>query len=109
MRMLSWMSGVTREDRIRNEHIRGSIDVTSIVDKMRENRLRWFGHVMRREELEAIRTVIAMNVEGRRGRGRPKKRWKDANECDMRTADVSVDDVGDRVKWKFRIRMGDPK
>lgn len=28
MRMLKWMSGVTREGRIRNEHIRGSIGVT---------------------------------------------------------------------------------
>jgi len=41
MRMLRWMmSVVTREDRIRNEYIRGSIGVASIVDKMRENMLR---------------------------------------------------------------------
>jgi hypothetical protein len=38
MRMLRWMSGVTREDRIRNEYVRGSIDVASIVDKMRGNK-----------------------------------------------------------------------
>lgn len=107
--MLSWMSGVTREDRIRNEHIRGSIGVASIVDKMTENRLRLFSHGMRKEESKAVRTVIEMNVEGRRDRGRPKKRWRDAIECDLRTADVSVEDVGDRVKWKLRIRMADPK
>jgi len=46
MRTLRWMSGVTREDRIRNEYVRGCIGVSSIVDKTRENRLRWFGHVM---------------------------------------------------------------
>ena len=40
MRMLRWMSGFTREDKIRNEYIRSSIWVASIVDKMRENRLR---------------------------------------------------------------------
>jgi len=34
------MSGVTREDRIRNKYVRGSICVVSIVEKMRENRLR---------------------------------------------------------------------
>jgi len=48
MRMLKWMSGVTREDRIRNEYVRGSIGVASIVAKMRENRLG--GLVMLREE-----------------------------------------------------------
>jgi len=30
MRMLSWMSGLPREDRIRNEYIRGRIGVASI-------------------------------------------------------------------------------
>jgi len=34
------MRGVTRKDRIRNEYIKGSIGVASIVDKIRENRLR---------------------------------------------------------------------
>lgn len=37
-----------RENRIRNEHVRGSIGVTLIVNKVRENRLRWFGNVMKR-------------------------------------------------------------
>jgi hypothetical protein len=40
MRLLKWMSRVTREDRIRNSYVRGSIGVASIMDKMRENRMR---------------------------------------------------------------------
>jgi len=35
-----------------------------IVDKMRGNRLRWFGYVMKRENWEAVRTVMGMNVKG---------------------------------------------
>jgi len=38
MRMLRWMSGVTRADRIRNKYVRNSIGVALIVDIMRENR-----------------------------------------------------------------------
>jgi hypothetical protein len=34
------MIGVTREDKIRNEYIRGSVGVASIVEKTRKNRLR---------------------------------------------------------------------
>jgi len=74
MIMLRWMSWVTREDRIRNEYVRGSVRVMSIVDKMRENRLRWFGHIMKREDSEAVRTIMELSVKGRRGRGRPKKK-----------------------------------
>eukprot|EP00102_Acyrthosiphon_pisum_P026090 XP_016663300.1 PREDICTED: uncharacterized protein LOC107884852 [Acyrthosiphon pisum] len=84
MKMLRWMSGVTREDRIRNEYIRDSIGVASIVDKMRENRLRWLGHVLRREKTEAISVAKKMSVDGKRGRGRPKKRWFEVVEVDMR-------------------------
>lgn len=48
--MLKWMSVVTREDRIRNKYVRDKIGIASIEDKMRETRLRWFGHVMKQEE-----------------------------------------------------------
>lgn len=37
MRMLKKMSGVTREDKLRNEYMRGCIG-SSIVDKIMENR-----------------------------------------------------------------------
>ena len=40
MRMIRWICGHTRRDKIRNEVIRGKIGVTSIEDKMRETSLR---------------------------------------------------------------------
>ncbi|KAG5581032.1 hypothetical protein H5410_051659 [Solanum commersonii] len=48
MRMLRWMCGNTRSDKIRNEVIWEEVGVASVVDKLREARLRWFGHVKRR-------------------------------------------------------------
>jgi hypothetical protein len=45
------------------------------MDKMRENRLRWFGYVMRCEETKAVSVVMKMNVEKKRGR--QKKKWLD--------------------------------
>lgn len=38
MRILRWMSGMTRENRVWNAYLRGSIKVTLIMDKMKENR-----------------------------------------------------------------------
>nr|XP_009795963.1 PREDICTED: uncharacterized protein LOC104242585 [Nicotiana sylvestris]XP_016467879.1 PREDICTED: uncharacterized protein LOC107790467 [Nicotiana tabacum] len=48
MRMLRWMCGHTRKDRIRNEVIRNKVGVASVEDKLWESRLRWLGHVKRR-------------------------------------------------------------
>ena len=39
MRMLHWMCGNTRRDKVRNEDIRTKIGVASIKEKMRGNRL----------------------------------------------------------------------
>ncbi|KAK3507282.1 hypothetical protein QTP70_013532 [Hemibagrus guttatus] len=49
LKMLRFSLGVTRLDRIRNEYIRGTAHVGCLGDKVREARLRWFGHVQRRE------------------------------------------------------------
>ncbi|KAK3534099.1 hypothetical protein QTP86_002210 [Hemibagrus guttatus] len=52
LKMLRFSLGVTRLDRIRNEYIRGTAHVGRLGDKVREARLRWFGHVQRREKHE---------------------------------------------------------
>ena len=45
MRMLSLISGHTRQDKIRNENIKEKVKVTPIVEKMVKSSLRWFGHM----------------------------------------------------------------
>ena len=48
MRMLRWMCGHTRKDRIRNDDIRDRVGVAPIEEKLVQHRLRWFGHIQRR-------------------------------------------------------------
>jgi len=43
---------------------------------------------MRRQDPEAVRTVMELSVEGTRGR--PKKKRLNGIECDMRTVGVCV-------------------
>ena len=50
MKMLSFAMGVTRQDKIRNEYIRGTGKVERLGMKMREGKLRWYGHVVRRDQ-----------------------------------------------------------
>ena len=69
MRMLQWMCGVTKLDKIRNERIRGATIVGEITKKVQERRLKWYGHVMRREGHYVGRRVMVMKVQERRKRG----------------------------------------
>ena len=108
MKMLRWMSGVTREDRIRNEYIRGSLKVVEVSKKVQEARLRWYGHVKRSSEEQIAREAMEGEVQGRRRRGRPKIRWKDRIAADMAERGLSGDDCEDRGNWRRLIQNSDP-
>ncbi|KAK3510406.1 hypothetical protein QTP70_005898 [Hemibagrus guttatus] len=84
LKMLRFSLGVTRLDRIRNEYIRGTAHVGRLGDKVREARLRWFGHVQRRESEYIGRRMLDMELPGRRQRGRPKRRYMDGINEDMK-------------------------
>ncbi|KAG5591403.1 hypothetical protein H5410_041917 [Solanum commersonii] len=85
MRMLRWICGYTRSDRIRNEDIRNKVGVTSVVDKLREERLRWFGHVKRRCTDVSVRRCERFDIAGSRS-GRAY-RGDDLREEDMEVVD----------------------
>ena len=51
MRMLRWMAGVSLSERKSNEYVRSMLAIDDIAEIMQQNRLRWFGHVERRDEL----------------------------------------------------------
>ena len=49
---------------------------------LKERRLRWYGHVERSSG--AIKTAFDIQVDGKRGPGRPKMTWKQLTERDCR-------------------------
>ena len=96
-------------DEIRNEEIRRRCGVTDIVEKMREQRLRSLGHVLRREEEEPARVAWDLEVDGARMRGRPKMRWRDRVRKDMDQTGLAIEDAKDRVLGTRRTRTADPR
>ena len=58
MRMLRRIKGVTVKDKMKSEDIRKELGVGSIKSKARESRLRWFGHVHRKEQESNLRQVM---------------------------------------------------
>ena len=108
MRMLRWMCGVTRRDKIGNEVIRGTSKIREISDTIQESRLRWYGHVMRKDEQYIGRRVMEMDIQGRRGRGRPKRRWMDCIRDNLRSKGLTGDEVWGRNRWRTLARNIDP-
>ena len=96
MRMLRWMSGVTKLDRIRNEIIRGTTKVGEISKKVQESRWKWYGHILRREEECVGKRVMGMEVPRKRRRGRPKRMWLDNIRNDLER-ELSGEDAQDRA------------
>nr|GEV14568.1 retrovirus-related Pol polyprotein from transposon TNT 1-94 [Tanacetum cinerariifolium] len=85
-------------------YIHQSSRVETINKKMREGRLRWFGHVRRRPQSAPVRRVEALVVDGLRRRGRPKLRSEDRVKHDMKELLLSEDMTSDRNGWRARIR-----
>ena len=72
--------------------------VEEITKEVQERRLKWYGHVMRREEHYIGRRVMEMKVQGRRKRGRPKRRWLYRMRDDIKEKGLmSADEVYDRA------------
>ena len=106
MKMLMFVIGVTRKDKIRNEYIRGTVKVERLGMKMREGRLRWYGHVMRRDQEYVGRKMMEMELPGKRNSGRPKRRFLDVVKKDIGEVGAKETDVENRTFWKKMIHCG---
>ena len=88
IKMLRFAMGVTRKNKIRNKHIRDAVKVEQLGMKMREDRLRWYAHVMRKDQEYVKRRVMEMELQGKRKKWRPKRKFLDVVK-DMREAGAS--------------------
>ena len=80
-------------DKIRNEYIRGTAQVGRFGEKTREPRLRWYGHVLRKDDGYIGRRMLRMELPGKRKRGRPKRRFMDVVKEDRAEVEVTEEDT----------------
>ena len=90
-------------DKIRND-IRGTAQVGRFGEKTREARLRWYGHVWRKDD----GYIGRREFPGKRKRGRPKVRFMDVVKEDMAEVEVTKEDIEYRNNWRWKNRCGDP-
>ena len=82
------MAGVSLQDRVPNAVVAERCGVGQELDVVKSGRLRWFGHVERREEGDPLAGIKEWEVEGRRPRGRPRKTWQKTVEEDLQSLQI---------------------
>jgi len=76
MRMVRWMCDVRLKDRLPSKELRESLGVDDIALILQQKRLRWYGHVLRKEDDGWVKKCMEYEVEGPRPRRRPKRTWR---------------------------------
>ena len=77
MRMVRWMCGVKLKDKLPSKKLRERLGVDDIALILQRNRLRWYGHVLRKDDDDWVKKCMEYEVKGSRPRGRPKRTWKE--------------------------------
>ena len=89
-------------DKIRNGYIGGTPQGEWFGEKTREAKLRWFGHVQKKDD-----GYIGRRMPGKRKRGRLKMRFMDAVRENIAVVEVTEEDTEDRTKWRWKFLRGD--
>ena len=101
--MIRQICSIKPEDvaRVRSSKLLANLQIEDLDLILRERRLRWFGHVERSSG--AIRTAYNMQIDGKRGAGRPKQTWKKLTEKDCREWKLVTADPQERSTWRSGV------
>ena len=104
-RMIRMMCGVRLVDRVSTDVLRDRVGVVvTIKDFIIQRRLRWYGHVIRRDISSQIREVMEHEVPGKRKKDRPRKSWEECIKKDLEWYGLRREEAYDRVKWREHIK-----
>jgi hypothetical protein len=82
-----------------NSELESKYKSQDIVSVIKIQRLEWLGHIIRMTKTRTVKKIFVEKLGGRRGRGRPRVRWIDDVEDDLR----NIGSKGWRIKALDRI------
>ena len=100
------MCNVKIKDRVPSKELRERLGIDDIILILQQNRLRWYWHVLRKEDTGWVKKCMEYEVEGSRPRGRLKKAWTEVVQNDCQACNLNREDVVHCGRWKKLIRTG---
>lgn len=90
-----------------NNELRKLYKSLSITEEISIQRLRWLGHVTRMDDSRYAKKAMAAQPYGKRKVGRPKKRWQEDVEEDLKHLGVKNwrQKARDREEWRKLLRQ----
>jgi len=67
------------------------------ISVLQQNFLRWYGHVLRKEQNDWVKKCMEYEVEGARARGRRKKTWTEIVQRDCQARKLNREDAMDFI------------
>ena len=68
------------------------------------NGVRWYGHVLKRDDDSVLRIALNPEVSGKRKRERPKKIWKKQVQEDTVKIGLKKENALNRGKWRDGVQ-----
>ena len=69
MRMVRQICGVKLSDKVACKELKDRLGLADVVTVLQRNRLKWYGHVLRKDDSEFVKKCMDFVVEGVRPRG----------------------------------------
>ena len=95
VRMVRWICAVKLQDRVPSKGLRERLGLDDIISVLQQNRLRWYGHVLRKEDNDWVKKCMKYEVEGVRSKSRPKKTSGEIVEKDCQACKLNREDAMD--------------
>ena len=97
--MVRSMCEVTLVDRKNTEELMETLGLKKTLDRMaKANGVRWYGHVIRREDDNILKKAMMMEVNGQQKRGRPKITWKRQVEENVKKVGLKVEEAENQTR-----------
>jgi len=104
--MVRWMCSVQVKDRVPSKELRERLGIDGIILILQQNRLRWYGHVLRKEDTDWVKKCMEYEVDGCKPKGRPKRTLREVVQRDFQARSLNRENAMDRSRQKKLMKIG---